>query len=53
MKSASRKKEEEKGFLENAEAALAFVADMKACTDVKCKMLMLQRCEALSVCLPI
>lgn len=53
MKSASWKKEEEKDFLENAKAALAFVADMKACTDVKCKMLVLQHCEALSVCLPI
>lgn len=48
-----KKKEEEKDFLENDEAALAFVADMKACTDVKCKMLMLPHCEALSVCLPI
>lgn len=42
MRSASQKKEEEKGFLENDEAALAFVADMKACTDVECKMLVLQ-----------
>lgn len=53
MRCASQRKEEEKGFLENDEAALAFVADMKACTDGKCKMLMLQHCEALSVCLPI
>lgn len=53
MRSVSPKKEEERGFLENYEVALAFVADMKACTDVKGKMLMLQHCEALSVCLPI
>lgn len=32
---------------------VAFVTDMKACTDLKFKILMLQHCEAMSICLPI
>lgn len=36
------------GFLGNYKADLAFVSDMKACTDLKFKILMMQYCEAMS-----